>query len=84
MIKIAKYLKGKPHYVITFKQQNDVYCINGYGDSDFAGEVSTRKNTSGGVTCLGDHVVKSWASTQSVIALNTREAELHALNKTAA
>ena len=34
--------------------------------------------------CLGDHLVKSWSSTQSVIALSTGEAELYALNKTAA
>ena len=33
---------------------------------------------------LGDHVVKSWSSTQSIIALNTGEAELYAINKTAA
>ena len=84
MLKIAKYLKGKPRYAITFKTQRDVYCINGFGDSDFAGEVDTRKSTSGGMTCLGDHVIKTWSSTQSVIALSTGEAELYALNKVAA
>ena len=83
-MKIAKYLKGRPRYVIFFRPQTNVYCINGYGDSDFAGEVSTRKSTSGGMTCLGDHVVKSWSSTQTAIALNTGEAELYALNKVAA
>ena len=36
------------------------------------------------MVCLGDHVVKSWSSTQTVIALSTGEAELYALNKTAA
>ena len=36
------------------------------------------------MTCLGDHVVKSWSSTQTVVALSTGEAELYALNKTAA
>ena len=84
MLRIAKYLKGKPRYVILFKQQNDVHCINGWGDSDFAGEVTTRKSTSGGLICLGDHVVKSWSSTQTVVALSTGEAELYALNKAAA
>ena len=84
LIKLGKYLKGKPRYVIEFRYQQDVHCINGFGDSDFAGEITTRKSTSGGMTCLGDHVVKSWSSTQSVIALSTGEAELYALNKTAA
>ena len=84
MMKIAKYLKGKPRYAIMYRPQRDVHCINGFGDSDFAGEVETRKSTSGGMTCLGDHVVKSWSSTQTVVALSTGEAELYALNKTAA
>ena len=42
------------------------------------------KSTSGGMTCLGDHVANSWSSTQSVIALSTGEAKLYALNKAAA
>ena len=33
---------------------------------------------------LGDHVIKSWSSNQSVIALSTGEAELYAINKSAA
>ena len=33
---------------------------------------------------LGDHPIKSWSSTQTVIALSTGEAELYALNKAAA
>ena len=33
---------------------------------------------------LGDHVVKAWSSTQTVIALSTGEAELYAMNKAAA
>lgn len=84
LIKIGKYLRGNTRYVIEFRYQSDVHCINGFGASNFAGEISPRKNTSGGMTCLGAHVVKSWSSTQSVIALSTGEAELHALNTTAA
>ena len=34
--------------------------------------------------CLGDHAIKTWSSTQSVIALSTGEAEMYAINKTAA
>ena len=34
--------------------------------------------------CLGDHVVKSWSSSQSIIELSTGEAELYALNKASA
>ena len=84
MAKIAKYLKGKPRCVIMFRPQRDVHCINEFGDSDFAGEQETRKSTSGSMTCLGDHVVKLWSSTKTVVALSTGEAELYALNKPAA
>ena len=44
----------------------------------------TRKSTSGGMICLEDHVVKTWSSTETVIALSTGETELYALNKVAA
>ena len=71
-------------YVIKFAKQVGVYSINTYGDSDFAGEADTRKSTSGGMMCIGDHMIKSWSTTQSVSALSTGEAELYAINKSAA
>ena len=52
-----------------------------FTDSDWAGEVESRKSTSGGVMQLGSHVLKTWASTQSVIALSTGEAEFYAIIK---
>ena len=71
-------------YVIKYAKQEQVHAINCFGDSDFAGEVETRKSTSGGVMMMGDHPIKSWSSTQTVIALSTGEAELYAINKAAA
>ena len=84
LIRLVKYLVGKMRYVIKYGRQDQVHAINCYGDSDFAGEVETRKSTSGGLMMLGDHPVKSWSSTQTVIALSTGEAELYAINKAAA
>lgn len=78
LLRIGKNLLGTPRYVITFPAQKDVCTINAYGDHDFAGDSTTRKNTSGGLACLGDHVVKSWSSLQSSIALSGGEAELYA------
>ena len=69
---------------MRFTSQKDVAAIHAYGDSDFAGDQVTRKSTSGGMACLGDHVLKSWSSSQSIIALSTGEAELYALNKACA
>lgn len=53
--------------------------MNIYVDSDWAGEGSTRKSASGGAACLGGHPVKTWASTQNVVALSTGEAECYAI-----
>ena len=38
----------------------------------------------GGVVFLGSHTVKTWSSTQSVIALSSGEAEYYGMVKTAA
>ena len=43
LLRLGKYLVGKPRYVIVFKRQRDVHAIHAYGDSDFAGEIDTRK-----------------------------------------
>ena len=80
LVRIAKYLLGHPKFAI----QKGVHSLNCFGDSDFAGEMSARKSTSGGILCLGDHAIKTWSSTQSVIALSTGEAELYAIDKAAA
>ena len=84
LLRLAKYLVGHMRYVTKFAKQEQVHAINSFGDSDFAGEAKTRKSTSGGILMLGDHPIKSWSSTQSVIPLSTGEAELYAINKDAA
>ena len=81
LLRIGKFL-SKPRHAVMYREQKDVFSIHGYGDSD--GKVDTRKSTSAGMICLGEHVVKSWSRTQSAIALSTGEAELYALNKAAA
>ena len=58
-------------------------AIDAFADSDFAGCIKTRQSTSGGVIKIGGHCIKSWSSTQSVIALSSGEAEHYSLVKTA-
>ena len=53
--------------------------VDAYADSDLAGDKVSRKSTSGGLLMLGGHLIKSWSSTQPVIALCSGEAELYAL-----
>ena len=50
-------------------------------DTDFAGCLETRKSTSGGIIMLGNHCLRTWSSTQTVIALSSGEAELYGISK---
>ena len=50
-----------------------------FTDSDWAGDLATRKSTSGGVIVLGSHCLKSWSSSQGHQALSSCEAEYHVL-----
>ena len=81
LTRLAKYLKGRPRMVQRFDYQPMVNTVNVFTDADWAGENSSRKSTSGGAMQLGDHVLKSWASTQSVIALSSGESEFYVIVK---
>ena len=45
------------------------------------GEAACRRSTSGGIILLGEHLVKSWSTTQKVTALSSGEAEYYAIVK---
>ena len=81
LIRMAKYLKKRPRYAIWFRFQPMTRVIVTSTDADWAGEHATRKSTSGGIMQLGQHVLKSWASTQSVIALSSGESEFYSIVK---
>ena len=57
--------------------------IEGYSDSDWAGDPRSRRSTSGGGIRLGSNLITHWSRTQSCIALSSGEAELNAMLKTA-
>ena len=46
-------------------------------DSDWAGEVNSRRSTSGGFILLGNNLIQHWSNLQSTIALSSGEAELN-------
>ena len=80
----GRYLVGARRLVQLFKWALPSKELTAYADSDWAGEETTSKSTSGGMVCYGDHVLKSWASTQQVIAMSSGEAELYAMTKASA
>ena len=82
--RLARYLVGAPRAVYTFPWQSMATCLEVCVDSDWAGCRGTRRSTSGGVVSWGNHVLKSWATTQATVALSSAEAELYSLVKGAA
>ena len=82
--RIIRYVKGRPIARILYRWQDGLTNITTYTDSDWAGCVSTRKSTSGGVVLIGSHIVHHWSSTQANIAASSAEAELNAISKAAA
>ena len=82
--RIVKYIKGKPRIIQNIPWEKMSNDIDGYGDSDWAGDQRTLKSTSGGVISWGSHIMKTWSTSQSTLALSSGEAELYALTKVAA
>jgi hypothetical protein len=75
---IARYLVGQPRLVYEYRFQ-DHADLDAYVDSDFAGDFTSRKSTSGGCIMRGTHLIKHWSNNQSVIALSSGEAELYGI-----
>ena len=81
--RMGRYIKGEPRLIQEFKFQSMPDNIEAYADSDYAGCIKSRKSTSGGVIKFGSHCIKTWSTTQAVIALSSGEAEYYSLVKTA-
>ena len=81
--RLARYLAGKPRYVQRYEWQHFPSHLDAFADSDWAGDKTTRKSTSGGLLTMGGHLIKSWSSSQPTIALSSGEAELYAIVKAA-
>jgi hypothetical protein len=72
--RILRYLKGTVGYGIMYKRSAKMK-LNGWTDSDYAGDLDDRKSTSGYVFMLGNAAV-SWSSKkQPIVTLSTIEAE---------
>ena len=77
--RIVRYLKGAPSAkrlieIITLSK-----FLNVYTDSDWAGQATTCKSTSGGVVQWGNATLTARSRTQQTASLSSAEAELYAL-----
>ena len=74
MKRLCRYLVGAPRLVYLFPWQR-IEAIDIYVDTDWAGCPRSRRSTSGGLTMLGRHAVKTWSTTQASVTLSSGEAE---------
>ena len=75
--RLARYLVGVPRMTAFYKWQSMPMELRAYSDTDWAGCKNTRRSTSGGIVMHGDHWIKSWSKTQTLVSLSSAEAELY-------
>ena len=69
-----RYLKGSSETCLSFTASS--LKLEGFIDADLAGDVDSRKSTTGYVDTLGGTAI-SWSSTsQKIVALSTTEADI--------
>lgn len=73
--RVLRYLKGTMEFGVWYKKQNGRVNLQGWTDSDYAGDLDDRKSTSGYVFTFGSGPI-SWSSKkQAIVTLSTTEAE---------
>ncbi|KAJ4718340.1 Retrovirus-related Pol polyprotein from transposon TNT 1-94 [Melia azedarach] len=80
--RIFRYLKGT--FDVGLIYRGDTQClVTGFSDSDYAGDVDSRRSMTGYVFTLGSSVVSCKATLQPTVTLSTTEAEYMALTEAA-
>ena len=74
VMKALWYLQGTKGLMLTYRR-SDSLQVEGYSDSDFAGDIDDRKSTSGYVFTLAGGAISWKSSKQSVTASSTMYAE---------
>ena len=75
----ARYLVEKPKAALRYRRQKHVDKITVSVDRDFAGDPVSRKSTTGLVAQIGNHIVKSGSTLQSLTALSAGGADFYAV-----
>ena len=73
--RIVKYVAGSIDFGIVYEGASENFDLTGYTDSDYAGDVDTRRSTSGFVFFLCDRAVTWCCQRQKTVTLSTMEAE---------
>ena len=79
--RIWKYLNKYPNLGLYYNCNNNNNILKGYCDSDWGGDINTRRSTSGFIFFYNNNLI-SWNSTlQKTVALSSCEAEYMALKE---
>lgn len=82
MKRIFRYLRGTSNIGLIYG--SDTQClVTGFSDSDYAGDVDSRRHMTGYVFTLGGSVVSWKATLQSTVTLSTTEVKYMALTEAA-
>eukprot|EP00959_Pyramimonas_sp_CCMP1952_P322694 6752659-Pyramimonas_sp.AAC.1 len=79
--RIGRYLLNCPRTCQRFPLQPPQSFCDVDVDSDHAGCLGTRKSTNGGVQFHGRHCIRTYSSTQTVLALSSGESEFYSIVK---
>ena len=75
--RVIRYLRRYPRCIIEIDSDQQVTELDVWTDSDWAGDVETRKSCSGGSLQLGTSTIHHWSKLQANVALSSGEAELN-------
>jgi len=74
--RVLRYLAGTRGYGLHYgRKKGDALKLIGYSDADMAGDIDSRKSTSGVIFFLGDSPITWQSAKQKVVALSSCEAE---------
>ncbi|BBN69297.1 transposable element gene [Prunus dulcis] len=80
--RILRYVQGTLEYGISFTK--GPWQLNAYSDADWAGDINTRRSTTGCVVFLGCNPISWQSKKQGSVSRSSTEAEYRALANTAA
>ena len=73
--RVIKYLSGTRDLGILYEARSDNFVLTGYSDSDYAGDVDTRRSTSGFCFFLCGGIITWGCQRQKIVTLSSTEAE---------